>query len=116
MSAPIGPYRPIVRAGDLLFVSGQLGVVDGELVAGGVAAQTAQLIRNMAALLESEGASLASVVKTTCFLTDMDDFQTFNTAYVEALGQHRPARSTFAVKGLPMGAAVEVEAVAYHPA
>lgn len=115
MSTPIGPYRPIVRAGDFLFVSGQLGVVDGELVEGGVAAQTAQLVKNLTALLESEGATLASVVKTTCFLADMDDFQTFNTAYVEALGNHRPARSTFAVKGLPLGAGVEVEAVAHAP-
>ncbi len=115
MSKPIGPYSPIVRAGDFLVVSGQLGIVDGSLVDGGVAAQTAQLIKNMGALLEAEGASLASVVKTTCFLIDMDDFQTFNAAYTEALGAHRPARSTIAVKGLPLGASVEVEALAYDP-
>jgi 2-iminobutanoate/2-iminopropanoate deaminase len=115
MSAPVGPYTPIVRAGDLLVLSGQLGMVDGNMVAGGVAAETAQAIANMAALLESEGASLADVVKTTVFLRHMRDFQIMNEAYVAAFGDHRPARSAFAVAELPMVALVEIEAWAHAP-
>ncbi|MCB0968070.1 MAG: deaminase [Ilumatobacter sp.] len=116
MSKPLGPYTPAVRAGDFIFVSGQLGVVDGALVDGGVAGQTAQAVANLSAQLESMGASLTDVVKTTCFLIDMDTFATFNEAYIGAMGSHRPARSTIAVRELPIGGAVEIEAVAYRPA
>jgi 2-iminobutanoate/2-iminopropanoate deaminase len=115
MSKPLGPYSPAVRAGDFIFVSGQLGVVDGGLAAGGVAGQTAQAIANLEGLLSSMGASLADVVKTTCFLIDMDAFATFNDAYVAAFGNHRPARSTVAVRELPVGAVVEIEAVVHKP-
>lgn len=114
MSKPLGPYTPAVRAGDLIFVSGQVGMVDGALP-DGVAAQTAQAVANLAGQLASMGASLDDVVKTTCFLIDMDAFATFNEAYVEAFGRHRPARSTVAVRELPVSAVVEIEAVAYHP-
>jgi 2-iminobutanoate/2-iminopropanoate deaminase len=113
MSTPLGPYRPVVRAGDFVIVSGQGGMVDGAVVPGGVAAETTQAIANLSTLLESEGASLDDVVKTTCFLTDMDDFATFNTAYMEAFGDHRPARSTVAVAALPAGFVVEIEAWAF---
>jgi 2-iminobutanoate/2-iminopropanoate deaminase len=113
MSTPLGPYRPVVRAGDFVIVSGQGGMVDGAVVAGGVAAETTRAIANLATLLESEGASLGDVVKTTCFLTDMDDFATFNAAYMEAFGDHRPARSTVAVSALPAGFVVEIEAWAF---
>ncbi len=116
MSKPLGPYTPAVRAGDFIFVSGQLGVENGVLVEGGVAGQTTQAMRNLAAQLESMGASLTDLVKTTCFLVDMDAFATFNSAYVEAFGDHRPARSTVAVRELPVGAQVEIEAMAYAPA
>jgi 2-iminobutanoate/2-iminopropanoate deaminase len=116
MSKPLGPYTPAVRAGDFIFVSGQLGVEEGALVEGGVAGQTGRAIANLASQLESMGASITDVVKTTCFLVDMDAFATFNDAYVDALGAHRPARSTFAVRELPFGAQVEIEAVAYSPA
>jgi 2-iminobutanoate/2-iminopropanoate deaminase len=116
MSAPVGPYSPIVRAGDLLAVSGQLGLVDGAIVPGGVQAETTQAIANLAALLESEGASLADVVKTTVFLRHMRDFGIMNEAYVQGFGDHRPARSAFAVAELPMVALVEIEAWAYAPA
>lgn len=109
MTKPVGPYTPIVRAGPFLICSGQVGIDDGRLVDGGVAAQTTQAIRNAAALLETEGASLADVVKTTVFLADIADYGTMNDAYVEAFGHHRPARSAVAVSGLPLGAAVEVE-------
>ena len=113
MSAPLGPYRPVVRAGDFVIVSGQGGMVDGTLVDGGVAPETTQAIANIAALLAGEGASLDDVVKTTCFLTDMGDFATFNRAYMDAFGDHRPARSTVAVAALPAAFRVEIEAWAY---
>lgn len=116
MSKPLGPYTPAVRAGDFIFVSGQVGMVDGSLADGGVAGQTRQAVANLTAQLESMGASLTDVVKTTCFLVDMDAFGTFNDAYVDAMGSHRPARSTVAVRELPVGAVVEIEAVAYRPA
>lgn len=115
MSTPIGPYTPIVRAGDLLVVSGQLGLRDGEMVAGGVVAETTQAMANLAALLETEGASLTDVVKTTVFLRHMRDFDLMNEAYVAALGEHRPARSAFAVAELPRVALVEIEAWAWSP-
>jgi len=115
MSAPVGPYTPIVRAGEWLVVSGQVGIVDGEMVAGGVAAETTQALANMAALLESEGASLSNVVKTTVFLRHMRDFHIMNEAYAAAFGDHRPARSAFAVAELPMVALVEIEAWAHAP-
>ena len=114
MSKPLGPYTPVVRAGDFVFVSGQVGVADGALPSG-VAAQTSQAIRNLNAQLDSVGAALTDVVKTTCFLVDMDAFATFNDAYVTGFGAHRPARSTVAVRELPIGAVVEIEAVAYLP-
>ncbi len=115
MNKPLGPYSPVVRAGDFVIVSGQVGVRDDDLVEGGVAAQTTQALANLAARLAEMGASLTDVAKTMCFLTDMDDFDTFNDAYVKGFGDHRPARSTVAVVALPRGAAVEVEAWAYQP-
>ncbi len=115
MSAPVGPYTPIVRAGDFLVVSGQLGLVEGAMVAGGVVAETKQAIANLAGLLEGQGASLTDVVKTTVFLRHMRDFPIMNEAYTEAFGDHRPARSAFAVAELPMVALVEIEAWAYAP-
>lgn len=115
MAKTLGPYTPAVRAGDFIFVSGQLGMADGALVEGGVAGQTAQSVVNLAARLEELGAALTDVVKTTCFLVDMDTFATFNEAYVAGFGSHRPARSTIAVRELPAGGQVEIEAVAYKP-
>jgi 2-iminobutanoate/2-iminopropanoate deaminase len=112
----VGPYTPIVRAGDWLICSGQLGLRDGSMVAGGVAAQLTVAIDNMSALLAGMGAGLSDVAKTTVFLTDMADFAEMNDAYVEAFGDHRPARSAIAVAGLPLGALVEIEAWAHHPA
>jgi 2-iminobutanoate/2-iminopropanoate deaminase len=117
MSAPkpVGPYTPIVRAGDWLIVSGQVGVHDGELV-DGVAAQTTQAVENVRQQLATMDADLADVAKTLCFLTDMGSFATFNEAYVAGFGDHRPARSTIGVAALPVGASVEIEAWAYKPA
>lgn len=113
---PLGPYTPVLRVGDLVYVSGQLGLgEDGALVSGGVAAQTTRALQNLASRLSEVGASMSDVVKTTCFLIDMDDYQTFNEAYVPAWGNHRPTRSCVAVAALPIGGAVEIEAVAYAP-
>jgi len=113
MNKPLGPYSPFVRAGDLVIVSGQVGMREGTLVDGGVATQTTQALANLADRLADAGASLSDVVKTMCFLTDMADFEAFNAAYAAAFGDHRPARSTVAVVALPAGAIVEVEAIAH---
>jgi 2-iminobutanoate/2-iminopropanoate deaminase len=115
MTKPLGPYTPVVRAGDWLIVSGQVGIREGRL-ADGVAAQTEQAVANVRTLLESQGASLSDVAKTLCFLVDMGDFATFNEAYVAGFGDHRPARSTIGVAALPGGARMELEAWAYKPA
>lgn len=117
MAAPAQPpYTPVVRAGDWIIVSGQLGMKDGVLVPGGVAAQTEQAIVNLKAQLASMGATVNDIAKTLCFLTDMDTFATFNEVYARDFGKARPARSTIGVKELPFGGAVEIEAWAYLPA
>lgn len=114
MTAPLGPYTPVVRAGDWVIVSGQLGMADGKLVEGGVQAQTRQAIANLVTRLAEAGTDLAHVAKTLCFLTDMADFAAFNEAYVAGFGDSRPARSTVGVAALPAaGAVVEIEAWAY---
>ena len=110
VTTPVGPYSPVVRAGEWLVCSGQVGLADGALVVGGVEAEARQALANLSALLEGEGASLAAVVKTTVFLTDVAHFATVNQVYVEAFGDHRPARSAVVVAALPLGAAVEIEA------
>jgi len=113
MNMPVGPYSPVVRAGEWVVTAGQLGMVDGALVDGGVAAQAVRALANLRGLLEGEGASLTDVVKVTVFLVDMGDFAAMNEVYVEAFGGHRPARSTIAVAALPFGAIVEIEAWAW---
>ena len=109
---PKGPYTPIVRAGDWLVTAGQLGVKDGELVAGGIVEQTRQAMANVRTLVESEGATMADVVKTTVFLADIGDWPAVNEVYAAIVPEPYPARSAFAVKALPRGALVEIEAVA----
>jgi 2-iminobutanoate/2-iminopropanoate deaminase len=113
MTNTLGPYTPVVHAGQWLICSGQLALVDGSLVDGGVAAQVTQAVKNLASLLEGEGSGLEDVVKTTVFLTDMAEYAAMNDAYVAAFGGNRPARSAVAVAGLPLGALVEIEAWAY---
>lgn len=113
--APLGPYTPVVRAGDWVIVSGQLGIKDGSLVAGGVSAQTTQAVKNLKERLKEQGCTLNDIAKTLCFLTDMDTFATFNSAYVAGFGNSRPARSTIGVASLPFGGAVEIEAWAFKP-
>ncbi|MCP3991515.1 MAG: RidA family protein [Actinomycetia bacterium] len=114
MSKPVGPYTPIVEAGPWLICSGQVGIADGSLVDGGMAAELRQAMANMAGLLASKGASLDDVTKTTVFLTDMGDYAEMNTIYLDAFGDHRPARSAVAVAALPIGASIEIEAWAYR--
>ena len=116
MAPPVGPYTPVVRAGDWLICSGQLGLLDGGLVEGGVSAQMTQAIANLASLLEGVGSGLEAVAKTTVFLVDMGEYAAMNEAYVAAFGGHRPARSAVGVAALPLGAVVEIEAWAYSPA
>jgi 2-iminobutanoate/2-iminopropanoate deaminase len=117
MATPVQPpYTPVVRAGDWVIVSGQLGMKDGALVPGGVLAQTAQAVVNLKAQLATMGATVNDIAKTLCFLTDMDTFAQFNESYAAGFGSARPARSTIGVKQLPFGGAVEIEAWAYLPA
>lgn len=112
---PIGPYSPIVKAGDWLVTSGQIGAVDGVIVTGGLLAELRQAVANMTGLLEAEGASLADVVKTTVFLRHMNDYAAMNATYVELFGDNRPARTACGVSELPLGALVEIEAWAHRP-
>lgn len=110
MSKPVGPYTPIVEAGPWLICSGQVGISDGSLVEGGMEAELRQALANLSDLLESKGAGLSDVVKTTVFLTDMGHYADMNRVYTEVFGDHRPARSAVAVAALPVGALIEVEA------
>lgn len=116
-SAPpvAGPYSPAVRAGDWIVMAGQIGIDAGGVMADGVEAQTRQILANIAAVLGDAGASWADVAKTTIFLTDLGNFQTVNALYSEAIGSHRPARSTVGVAALPAGAVVEIECWAHRP-
>jgi 2-iminobutanoate/2-iminopropanoate deaminase len=111
--AAIGPYSQAVRYGDLLFTSGQIPLnPQGELVSGGIAEQTRQVLSNLEAVLAAEGAALTDVIKTTVFLKDMNDFAAFNEVYASCFGSHKPARSTVEVARLPKDVLVEIEAVA----
>lgn len=109
----IGPYSQAVKAGRIVYLSGQIALVPstGELAAGGIEAQTEQVMRNIGAILKAAGADYADVVKTMCFLADIGDFAAFNAVYGKYF-TGGPARSCVAVKALPKGALVEVEAVA----
>ena len=114
-----GPYAPIRRAGNLLFVSGQIGIAPlTKMAAVTIGEQTKQALQNMEHALQAMDAGLQDIVKTTVFLTNMDDFATMNVAYEQAFGGSRPARSTVAVRELPrvggkVSILVEIEAVAY---
>jgi 2-iminobutanoate/2-iminopropanoate deaminase len=108
------PYSQAIRVGDLVFVAGQLGLKLGHTaVEGDVATQTEQALRNLAAILEEAGSSLANLVKTSVFLQDLGDFAAMNEVYARHVGDRPPARSTFEVAKLPSGALVEIEAVAH---
>lgn len=107
------PYTPSVRAGDWVVVSGQLGMVDGKLVAGGFADQLRQALANLESRLADLGATVADVVKTTVFLRHMTDFPVLNDIYGSVFPEPRPARSAVEVSELPLGGLVEIEAWAY---
>lgn len=109
----IGPYSQAVQYDKLLFSSGQIPVdpENGEIVAGGIAAQAEQVMKNIGAILEKAGTEYASVLKTTCFLSDMNDFAAFNEVYAKYFTE-KPARSCVAVKTLPKNVLCEVEVIA----
>ena len=112
--AAIGPYSQATVSGDLIYTAGQVALdpATGTVVDGGISEQTAQVMANLSAVLSAAGSSLQQVIKTTVFLTDMGDFPAMNAVYAEAFGDHKPARSTVAVAGLPLGVQVEIEVVA----
>ncbi len=113
----IGPYSIGVQVGELVFTSGQLGLdpATGNIVPGGIEAETHQALRNLAAVLEAAGVGLEDVVKTTVFLRDIQDFAKMNAVYAEYFKENPPARSAIQVAALPKAGAVEIEAIAVLP-
>jgi 2-iminobutanoate/2-iminopropanoate deaminase len=114
--AAIGPYNHAVRVGDLLFCAGQIPIdpVDGSLVTGDVKAQTERVLQNVKAILDDQGLTFANVVKSTVFLTNLEDFVQMNDVYAKHFTENYPARSAVQVAGLPKGAKVEIEVVAHY--
>jgi len=111
--AAIGPYSQAVKANGMVYTSGQIALTpEGVMLENDVVVQTKQVLKNLSAVLEAAGSGLDRVIKTTIFLDSMDDFATVNTIYAEAFGDHKPARSTVAVKTLPKNALVEIDAIA----
>jgi 2-iminobutanoate/2-iminopropanoate deaminase len=112
--APIGPYSQAVKSGNILFCSGQVALdpKTGEMKNASIEEETRQTLTNLSAVVSSGGATLADVVKTTIFLTDLGNFATVNTIYDEFFGPSKPARSTVQVSALPKGANVEIECIA----
>lgn len=113
---PRGPYSPAVRAGDFIYVSGQTGVdpASGQLAAGGIRAETRQVLTNIQKILEGCGVPLSQVVRVGVFLTDIADFKAMNEVYAEFFDEARPARTTIGVVAIPIPAAkIEVDAIAY---
>jgi len=110
----IGPYSQAVVVGDLVFTAGQIALDPAtmELVSGDVAVQTERVFENVTAVLKAAGSNLGKVVKTTVYLTDMADFPAMNEVYAKFFGDHKPARATVQVAGLPMGVSVEIDAIA----
>ena len=116
--AAIGPYSQAVSKDGWLYTSGQVGIdpAVGQLVEGGFEAQAHQVMRNLEKVLASAGCGFEDVVKATIYIVDMADFPVLNTIYGEAMGDHRPARSTVQVAALPIGALVEIDVIARrHP-
>ncbi len=113
--AAIGPYSQAIRAGDFLFVSGQIGLdpATKNLVDGGIEAQARRALEHVAAILAAAGTDMRAVVKTTVLLQSMDDFPKLNETYASFFGEEPPARATYQVAKLPLGALVEIEAIAY---
>jgi 2-iminobutanoate/2-iminopropanoate deaminase len=116
--APRGPYSPAVRAGDFIFVSGQVPVdpVTQQMVTGDIGAETRQTLNNIRSILEGCGATLADVVKCNVYLADGKDFAAMNAVYAEFFGESKPARATVACQFAIPGIKVEIDAIAYKPA
>jgi 2-iminobutanoate/2-iminopropanoate deaminase len=112
--AAVGPYSQAVQVADFVFTAGQIPLdpATGQLVEGGIEAQTRQALTNLSAVLKAAGTSLSNVVKTTVFLADIGEFQAMNGVYAEFFGSAPPARSAVQVAALPLGARIEIEAVA----
>ncbi len=112
--AAIGPYSQAIKIENTLYTSGQIPVdpTNGKVISTEITEQAQQVMKNLQAVLEEGGSNLNSVIKTTCFLTDMVDFAAFNEVYGSYFGDHKPARSCVAVKELPLNVRVEVEAIA----
>jgi 2-iminobutanoate/2-iminopropanoate deaminase len=110
----IGPYSQAIRAGNLLFASGQIPIdpATGEFVTGGITEQTEQVLRNLSEVFKAAGATLSQIVKTTVFLADMDDFTAMNEVYGRFFGENPPARATVQAARLPRDARVEIDATA----
>ena len=113
--AAVGPYSQAVRAGDYVYTSGSIGLLPDGTMVEGLEAQTRQMFRNLKEILAAAGTDFSQVVKSTCFLTDMNDFQAFNAIYAENFPDFKPARSTIEVSRLPKDVLVEVELVAFVP-
>ena len=112
---PVGPYSHAVRAGDFLFCSGQIPLNrEGKLVEGGIREQTRQVLENVKTILRDQSLNLENVVKTTVFMTNLEEFADMNAVYAEFFTKHFPARSTIQVAGLPKSARVEIEVVATY--
>ncbi|MGL4474638.1 MAG: Rid family detoxifying hydrolase [Shewanella sp.] len=113
--AAIGPYSHGTSYNQMIFTSGQLPVcaVKGGVVEGGITEQSVQSLENLKSVIEAGGGTMATVLKTTCYLADITDFAAFNAVYQQYFQQDCPARSCFAVKDLPLGVKVEVEAIAH---
>ena len=113
----IGPYSAGMTLGNMVYTAGQLPVdaATGKIVEGGIEAEARQSLTNLKYILEAAGSGLEYVVKTTCFLSDMSEFAQFNAVYAEFFTDKPPARSTVAVKTLPLNVHVEIEAIAYIP-
>jgi len=110
---PIGPYAQAIQAGNMIFLSGQIPLCpeSGELAGPDMATQTAQVLKNLQAVITAAGCSISEIVKTTVFMTDLSEFAAFNKMYADWLGKHTPARSTVQVAALPKGARIEIEAI-----
>ncbi|MDD3468204.1 MAG: RidA family protein [Campylobacterales bacterium] len=109
----IGPYSQAIKTGGMVYTSGQVALrPDGSFNDGDIAAQTTQVFENLTAVLKEAGSGLDKVLKTTVFLSDMDNFAAMNEVYAKFFGEHKPARSTVAVKTLPKNALVEIECIA----
>lgn len=112
--AAVGPYSQAVESGGILYISGQIALdpASGNIVEGGIREQTEQVMRNIEQILDAAGYTFEQVVKSTCLLTDMDNFKAMNEVYASYYPSNQPARAAYAVKELPLGVLIEIETIA----